>query len=80
MRYPKNLSEVLIKETFSERFLTGFVLSDCRITIYDSSPQEYGCGGQFCDKQRLKKSLDTSKDVVAINLSISETTLNWSIA
>ena len=58
MRKPNNISEVLIKETIPTGFSTRFYVHNCRITIHNFNPQESGCGGRFCDKQRPNEVIE----------------------
>ena len=52
---PINLIEVPINYQVTAGIPTGFVLNGCKLELLDSEPIETGCGGLFCDKQRVRE-------------------------
>jgi hypothetical protein len=52
---PIAMNEVKINNQVAAGVPTAFVLSGCSIDILDSQPVETGCGGLFCDKQRIRE-------------------------
>ena len=55
---PIKLNEVLINFQVTAGIPTAFVLNNCTIDIRDSEPFETGCGGLFCDKQRVREVME----------------------
>ena len=55
LRDPLNIKEVSMNLQVTAGVPTAFVLNGCRIEVKDSEPVETGCGGLFCDKQRIRE-------------------------
>ena len=58
MREPTELCEVEINYNVTAGIPTAFVLNGCELQIRDSEPVETGCGGLFCDKQRIREVME----------------------
>ena len=66
MQNPISLSEVRINYQLTAGIPCAFVLNNCTIEVLDNEPIETGCGGLFCDKQRIRDMLSImDKDVAA---------------
>ena len=55
---PIKLNEVPINFQVTAGIPTAFILNGCTIEIRDSEPFETGCGGLFCDKQRVREVME----------------------
>ena len=55
LREPLSLNQVPINYQVTAGIPTAFVLNKCTLQIRDSEPIETGCGGLFCDKQRVRE-------------------------
>ena len=55
MRDPLSLNEVKVNYQVSAGVPSAFVLNNCQLEILDSEAVETGCGGLFCDKQRIRE-------------------------
>ena len=55
MKNPMKLNEVNINYQVTAGIPCTFVLNSCILEILDSEPIETGCGGLFCDKQRISE-------------------------
>ena len=55
MRDLLSLNEVEINYQVTAGVPSAFVLNKCKIEILDSEAVETGCGGLFCDKQRVRE-------------------------
>ena len=53
MKTPSNLPDVFINYTISGGETKAFCLNGCHIDILQITPEETGCSGKFCDKQRV---------------------------
>ena len=53
MQTPNMIDEVPINHSISGNTSLAFALNNCLIEVAASTPEETGCAGYFCDKQRI---------------------------
>ena len=53
LRQASIISQVPINDSLTGNNSLAFALNNCQIQILSSTPEETGCAGRFCDKQRI---------------------------
>ena len=53
---PINMVQIPIKTNIQGDDLEAFSLNKCTVRVVDSTPEETGCAGFFCDKQRIHEA------------------------
>ena len=55
MKTPSSLCEILINKEIQGGASMAFILNGCQIENLSIVPEETGCAGRFCDKQRIRE-------------------------